>query len=251
MPAPAWLTRRPIAHRGLHDRARGVPENSLAAAAAAIAADYAIEADVRPLADATPVVFHDAKLERLIGLPGHTEEVAPQDLARLRLAGTGEAVPTLDAFLATVAGRTALVLEIKSDDVRADGLAVRFWSELADRLDRYRGPVAVMSFDPAAVARMARLAPDVPRGLVSRAYRRPEDLKALGAWQAWRRRNLIALVETGASFAAYDATALPATAPALARLAGKRVLSWTVRSEQEQRRLARHVDQIIFEGFRP
>jgi glycerophosphoryl diester phosphodiesterase len=251
MPAPAWLIRRPIAHRGLHDPVHGIPENSLAAATAAIAADYAIEADIRPAADATPVVFHDRKLKRLTGRPGRTEDVAPQDLAQLRLAGTGEPVPTLDEFLAAVAGRTALLLEIKSDDVRAGGLALRFLSELADRLDRYRGPVAVMSFDPAAVACMARLAPDVPRGLVARAYCAPEDLKALGAWQAWRRRNLIALIETGASFAAYDATALPATAPALARLTGKRVLSWTVRSEHEQRRLRRHVDQIIFEGFRP
>ena len=33
-----WLVARPIAHRGLHDAAKGIVENSLAAARAAIAA---------------------------------------------------------------------------------------------------------------------------------------------------------------------------------------------------------------------
>jgi hypothetical protein len=40
--APAWLTARPIAHRGLHDRAHGVIENTCAAALGAIAAIGAV-----------------------------------------------------------------------------------------------------------------------------------------------------------------------------------------------------------------
>ena len=42
MAAPYWLTARPIAHRGLHDRAKGVIENTCGAARAAIARGYAI-----------------------------------------------------------------------------------------------------------------------------------------------------------------------------------------------------------------
>ncbi|MET0259213.1 MAG: glycerophosphodiester phosphodiesterase, partial [Methylobacterium sp.] len=45
MSAPGWLTARPIAHRGLHDRSAGIPENTIAAAEAAIAGGYAIECD--------------------------------------------------------------------------------------------------------------------------------------------------------------------------------------------------------------
>ncbi|MGB1015550.1 MAG: glycerophosphodiester phosphodiesterase family protein, partial [Nannocystaceae bacterium] len=52
-----WLRHTPIAHRGLHSD--DAPENSLPAFAAAIAAGYAIELDVRLLADETVVVFHD------------------------------------------------------------------------------------------------------------------------------------------------------------------------------------------------
>ena len=43
MRAPDWLTARPVAHRGLHDRARGIIENMPGAFAAAIAGNFAIE----------------------------------------------------------------------------------------------------------------------------------------------------------------------------------------------------------------
>src|SRR3979411_3189835 len=43
MRAPDWLTARPIAHRGLHDAARGVIENTASGFQAAIARNYAIE----------------------------------------------------------------------------------------------------------------------------------------------------------------------------------------------------------------
>ncbi|MGC1863882.1 MAG: glycerophosphodiester phosphodiesterase family protein, partial [Methylocystis sp.] len=55
----SWLIERPIAHRGLHDAANGIVENSLAAARAAVAGNYAIECDVQLSADGEAVVFHD------------------------------------------------------------------------------------------------------------------------------------------------------------------------------------------------
>ena len=60
-----WLVARPIAHRGLHDAAKGIIENSLAAARAAIAGNYAIECDAQLSADGEAVVFHDDTLDRL------------------------------------------------------------------------------------------------------------------------------------------------------------------------------------------
>ena len=57
---------KPIAHRGLHDAAKGIIENTVPAFEAAIARGYGIECDVRPAACATPMVFHDLTLERLI-----------------------------------------------------------------------------------------------------------------------------------------------------------------------------------------
>ena len=47
MRAPDWLTARPVAHRGLHDIARGIVENMPAAAQAAIDGNFAIECDIQ------------------------------------------------------------------------------------------------------------------------------------------------------------------------------------------------------------
>ena len=61
----AWLTARPIAHRGLHDAARGIIENMPAAATAAIAGNYGIEADLQISADGEAMVHHDDRIGRL------------------------------------------------------------------------------------------------------------------------------------------------------------------------------------------
>ena len=61
----AWLTARPIAHRGLHDAARGIIENTRIGLAAAIAGDYGIEADLQISADGEAMVHHDDALGRL------------------------------------------------------------------------------------------------------------------------------------------------------------------------------------------
>src|SRR5258705_1311221 len=63
--ALAWLTARPIAHRGLHDPAQGIIENTSSAAAAAIAGRYGIEADLQISADGEAMVHHDDTLGRL------------------------------------------------------------------------------------------------------------------------------------------------------------------------------------------
>ena len=65
MPGLAWLTARPIAHRGLHDAAAGVIENTASAFSAAIAAGYGIETDLQISADGEAMVHHDEALGRL------------------------------------------------------------------------------------------------------------------------------------------------------------------------------------------
>ena len=68
--APSWLVERPIAHRGLHDSANGVIENTLRAAEAAIAGGFAIECDIQLSADGEAIVFHDETLDRLTDATG-------------------------------------------------------------------------------------------------------------------------------------------------------------------------------------
>jgi hypothetical protein len=56
---------------------------------------------------------------------------------------------------------------------------------------------------------------------------------------------------TRPQFIAYAVRDLPALAPAIGRLLGLPLLTWTVRSDDDRRRATRYADQMIFEGFRP
>ena len=80
MAALYWL-KRPIAHRGLHDAARGIIENSASAIAAAIGRGFAIEVDLQCVAGDMPVVFHDDTLDRLTHESG---PVSAHDVEALR-----------------------------------------------------------------------------------------------------------------------------------------------------------------------
>ena len=92
--APAWLTERPIAHRGLHDAARGVIENTLAAAEAAIAGGFAIECDIQLSADEEVLVFHDETLDRLTDAKGALIEMSAGAIRKASFAPpAGESAP--------------------------------------------------------------------------------------------------------------------------------------------------------------
>ena len=249
MAAPAWLTARPIAHRGLHDRAAGTPENTVAAARAAIAKNFAIECDVQASADGEAVVFHDAALGRLCGRAEAVQALGADVLARLPVAGSAETIPTLPAFLAAIAGRVPLVLEIKS---RFDGdlaLLDRVCALAAD----YPGPLALKSFDPRVVAALRGRAPEgIPRGIVAESS---QDDPAYAALPESERRSLAHLLhvgETRPDFLSWRVDDLPNAATHLARhYGGLPVMAWTVRTPDQRARAVAHADQMVFEGFVP
>ncbi|MGY2050531.1 glycerophosphodiester phosphodiesterase family protein [Methylobacterium sp. JK268] len=245
--APDWLTARPIAHRGLHDRAAGIPENTIAAAEAAIAGGYAIECDVQLSRDGEAMVFHDDGLGRLAGEPGRVRERDAAALAALAVAGSAERIPSLPDFLARIAGRTPLVIEVKS---RFDGdlaLARRVAAVVA----AYAGPVALKSFDPAIVGALADLAPGLPRGIVAES--RQDDPSYAGLSEAARTglAQLLHFAESRPDFLSWRVDDLPNAPTHLARLLGGRpVMTWTVRTPEQMARARAHADQMVFEGFR-
>lgn len=243
---------RPIAHRGLHDAARGVVENTAPAFEAAIAKGYGIECDLRPAADGTPLVFHDLDLARLTAGSGPITGLQPACAAKLPFKSADvTGILSFAELLALVAGRVPIFAEIKSEWTEPD---LGFLSEIARLAKLYRRPLALMSFDPAVVAAIGRLAPDIPRGIVSGAY---FDDDGNGWWPNSpltdaRRRALASLLESGQaapSFYAYQVGALPTAATERVRRNGLPLLTWTVRTEQERRMAALHADAPIFEGY--
>src|SRR6266853_2092973 len=112
--APDWLTARPIAHRGLHDRARGIIENMPAAAQAAISGGFGIECDIQLTADGEAMVHHDDALGRLTEGSGALLGMTAGDLKAVRFKDTAERMMSFGDLCALVQGRVPLLIEVKS-----------------------------------------------------------------------------------------------------------------------------------------
>jgi glycerophosphoryl diester phosphodiesterase len=245
--ALAWL-KRPIAHRGLHDEGQGIVENSASAIAAAIDGGYAIEVDLRCAADGLPVVFHDEQLDRLTGEKGLVAARDAAALCTIPLRHGTDRILSLEGLLDLVDGRVPVVLEVKS----TWGGDPRYEASIAEILKSYRGHVAVMSFDPDCVAAFKRLAPALPRGLVSERFADTRHWSNLSALRRFAMRHLLTAAMARPNFIAYDIKALPALAPAMARsLFGLPLITWTVRSEADKAKAKQYADAMIFEGVLP
>ncbi len=95
-----FLTARPIAHRGLHDRANRILENSPSAFHAAVSHSYGIECDVQISADGEAMVFHDQTLNRMTGIDAAVNSLTAQQLGDIRLVGSDDTIRTLGGAFA-------------------------------------------------------------------------------------------------------------------------------------------------------
>jgi len=248
MRAPDWLTARPVAHRGLHDFARGIIENMPAAAEAAAQANFAIECDIQLTADGEAMVHHDDALGRLTEGSGALLGKTAAELKAAKFKNTDERMMTLGDLCALVAGRVPLVIEVKSH-FDGDRKLVRRMSEV---LASYSGPVAGMSFDPDQVQALREKMPAVPCGIIAQHNYDDDDWKKLTPEQRDSMLHLRHAFRTRPHFVAYRVDDLPAAAPWVARnIFGLPLLSWTVRTPEQRARAARCADQMIFEGFLP
>ncbi len=196
-----------------------MPENSLAAFRAAIAAGLGIECDIRKSSDGRAVVFHDAEMERLTGQPGTFGALPVGELTAITLSGSDEKIPTLRDTLDLVAGKVSLLLEIKSDDHRPVDAICR---AVRRDLEGYVGPVGVMSFDPRVPRWFASHDPDVLRGLVVTE----QNSRTLVA--GIKRRMAIAGART--DFLALDIRDLPSSLSRRQLAKGEALFSWTVKT---------------------
>lgn len=245
---PDSLLARPIAHRALHDRSAGRPENSRAAARAAVEAGYGIEIDIQISADGQPMVFHDYDLDRLTGAKGAVYDQSAVALGGIRLTGGDEGIPTLAEFLAVVDGKVPLLIEIKDQDGALGPDVGPLEEAVADTLHGYTGDMAVMSFNPYSVIAMKRYLPEVPRGLTT------ENFAATFEWpiSEEQRRRLSAIAdydEAGACFISHDHKHLSMPRVAELKAAGAHILCWTIRSPADETKARRVADNITFEDY--
>jgi glycerophosphoryl diester phosphodiesterase len=231
----AWLTERPVAHRGYHDMNKQVWENTLSAFARAIDAGFSIECDLHYASDGVPVVFHDDDLQRVCNLPGQLRDRTSAELGLLSVGGTKDKIPTLKQLLKLCDGKVPLVLELKGREGDDEGFA----ESVLEVLEGYKGHVALMSFDHWLLKDLKALDAPYPVGLTADGNEPETFFKHDEAMQL------------GLDFISYFYGHLPNPFITSQRQRGIPVITWTVRDEAARKQTFANADQMTFEGFDP
>jgi glycerophosphoryl diester phosphodiesterase len=226
-----------IAHQGASADA---PGNTLAAFRLALemGAD-GFELDIMLSTDDHLVVIHDDTVDRTTDGSGPVRQKTLAELkaldagARFGARFAGERIPTLQEVFDLVAGNRAFVnVELKADSLKSDGLEEKLVAlirryDLGERL-------LISSFNPFALWRVRRLAPDLPLALL---YAESMPVHLRNRWFAFLSRP-----------EALNPSLRIATQEHVrwAKSKGYRLYVWTVDEEPEMRRLiALGVDGII------
>jgi glycerophosphoryl diester phosphodiesterase len=211
-PAPDRPRFERVAHRGAPRERR---ENTLPSFLLALerGAD-AIELDVHASREGIVVVHHDPSVN---GREIATESWA--ELKQLNLAGNAR-MPRLADVLQEIGDRATVYIEVKGRNIEAAVVSVA---------QTYGRRYALHSFDHSAIARVAELSPDVPRGILL-------DRGTPDAPSAMRAAvDRIRPRDVWPHFSLVDAPLMQAAAEL-----GVRVIPWTVNAPNDARRLLSH-----------
>ena len=241
---------RPLAHRGLHNHSEGIPENSRAAIKAAIQKGYGVEIDLQLSADGQAMVFHDEEMARMTGMRGGIREYTAEFLSGIYLKDGSEQIPLFTEVLDIVDGQIPLLIELKDQHGMMGMTCGTLEQAVADALEHYRGPAAVMSFSPHMIYRLSDIAPHLTCGLTTCSFTR-SDWPAVEINELDRLRNIAHYNDSGATFISHEASDLMSPRITQLKNAGAQILCWTILNP-EQERLARNIAQnITFEGYLP
>jgi len=235
------------AHRGLYDKAAGIPENSLSAFSRAVAHGFGVELDVHLLRDGSLAVFHDSDIRRMTGRAGYLEDLSAEELGDYPLDGTGETIPQFCDVLALFEDTgLPIIVELKSFRDNYAALTERTMREL----DKFRVVYCVESFDPRCVAWVRKHRPEVIRGQLSQNFLK--DRGKLSLPMAFATTHLLSNIMVQPDFVAYRFKDRKKWAPRLCRrIYGAQCVYWTVRSKEELSIAESDGAIAIFEHFLP
>lgn len=236
------LLQAPIAHRGLHDNNKTVPENSLEAFQRAIDKNYAIELDVHLLSDGNIAVFHDDTLDRMCRTSLSIKSLNKESIKNYTLANSKETIPLFTEVLSLVNDRVPLLIEIKqTSNIKMLG------ENLSNFLNKYEGRFAIQSFNPFLLGWFAKNKPGILRGQLSSNF---QDVK-MSFLLKKALQHFLFNWKSKPQFIAYDINDMPNPGIERMRRKGIPVICWTVRSKEEYASVTKHCDNIIFENFNP
>ncbi|HHS82707.1 MAG TPA: glycerophosphodiester phosphodiesterase [Devosia sp.] len=241
----------PIAHRGLHDRKKGVIENSTTAFARAIKAGYGIETDLQLSGDGVPMVFHDSDLARLTRQKGKVNSLSAGQLSRIRLTASRkkDTPQTFAELLQQVNGQVPLVVELKRQE---DGRNAQLARTAVQAARDYEGPLVFKSFYPDLLREVKNAGFAGPVGIVlTRITPSNDHYHELSALQRFAVHNLLHYPGSRFDFISSDHMALDLPAVRLLHHFGMPVMTWTVNDFATEQKTRGHADQIVFEQYLP
>lgn len=230
-----WLKRRPIAHRGLHDKAKNIEENSLSAFLAAMDQNFPIMLDACLTKDGVVVVYHEHLSPRFADIP--IIECLAKDVIGQRLGESEDVVLSLADVLKELAGRIPVLVNLHGNPPSFDTGLV---TSISDLLRNYNNKSAMLATEAHLLRRFPVSAEGVRHGI----------------WAQGIQRSAIELnfsmLAHDVQFVVYNKDELP---NAFARFVRQRlqfpILAGIVCNMQEADASAKMADQFVFEGFNP
>lgn len=231
-----WLTKRPIANRGLHGEDRLIYENSLPAFELAALKNYTIYCDVQLSHDGVPIVFHGPSLEKISGQKKRIIDLRSSEIAKIEGINGKQRIVTFEETLENIAGKVPILVNLEGNEDEDAGLI----SRVTELLVAYPNNSAIMSQDIHVLRRIRFCDRTIPHGIKAEGNRR-NDIE-----------QHFAMLAHDMEFVAYNFRQL---ANPFVRFARQKlnmpVLSWTIHSLADWERARKNSDQMIFEDFNP
>ena len=231
----SWLTRTPIAHRGLHNIL--VAENSLSAIKNAYEAGYNIEIDVHKTKDNGVVVHDDYDLLRSCGVDKKISDLTLAEVQKYHIFGTDEHIPKLIDVISLVPNAN-LLIEIKNEgtDRALEDLTIQ-------TLKNFHGNFAIQSFNPFSIRHIAKIDSSIAIGILSSAFKKEK----MSGIKKFLLSRMIFARPKNVDFVSYNIDDIPNNYINKYKIK----LAWVCRSENEYSRIQNDVDNIIFEHYTP
>lgn len=235
----SFLKGKIVAHRGMHNIYKKIPENSISAFSEAIKNGYAIEFDVHILKDDMLVVFHDDNLKRVCGIDIDIKDKTYDEIKDIKLFNTEEHIPTFEEVLNVIDGKVPIVIEVKHD-VKSNKIIDLIMEKLKD----YKGKYVIKSFDPFKILYLKKNYPEVIRGQLSASFKKDKMPKI----EKILLKNLFFNFLTKPDFISYEVGALPNKHVEKFRKT-KPVFVWTIRNKSQYEKAKEYGDTFIAEGI--
>ena len=212
----------------------------------AIEKNYSIEMDIHFTKDFKIIVFHDFFLGRLTTKTGFVSGKSLDYIKKAKLPNN-QKIPTIDEAFNLIDGRVPILLEIKCSKHLKKNLEI-FSKILAEKLEGYNGPLALMSFssDVIKFIMQKNFFTQFPLGLTT-SFPKTESFRD----KIKNRKLENEIVSNKLQFISQDWKGIENSRIKRLKKLDVVILSWTISSKDIEISLSGLVDNITFEHYEP